>query len=48
MRTPSRTWWIIGGFVLASSCTLAAAHQLRAADQERRRQHRPNSRFPAT
>ncbi len=32
MRTPSRTWWIIGGFVLASSCTLAAAHQLRAAD----------------
>jgi hypothetical protein len=34
MRTPNRTWWIIGGFVLASSCTLAAAHQLRAADQE--------------
>jgi len=34
MRTPNRTWWIIGGFVLASSCTLAAAHQLRAADPE--------------
>ena len=34
MRTPNRTWWIIGGFVLASSCTLAAAHQLRAADQD--------------
>lgn len=33
MRTPNRKWWVIGGLVLASSCTLAAGQYL-LADQE--------------
>jgi hypothetical protein len=33
MRTPNRKWWVIGGLVLASSCTLAAGQHL-LADQE--------------